>query len=112
LVYTAGALTLLIWLALAGQSLWGLPAGAYALLLGLAIGPQLLGHSSFNWAIKYLSATLVTVAILGEPIGAALLAIVIFDQTLQPLQVLGGALLLGGIAVTTLAERRTQMVGE
>ncbi len=112
LVYSASALTLLIWLGMVGQSLWGLPAGAYALLLGLAIGPQLLGHSSFNWAIKYLSATLVTVAILGEPISAAVLAVIIFDQSLQPLQILGGALLLAGIAVATLAEHRAQVVAE
>lgn len=108
LVYSAAAVILLFGLTLAGQSLWGLSPVAYALLLGLAIGPQLLGHSSFNWAIKYLSATLVTVAILGEPISAAVLAIVVFDQSLQPLQVLGGALLLLGIAVATVAEHHAQ----
>jgi drug/metabolite transporter (DMT)-like permease len=78
----------------------------YLLLLGLAIGPQLLGHTAFNWAIKYLSATFVTVAILGEPIGATIIAVLLLDEQLQPLQLLGGALLLLGIGVATLAERQ------
>lgn len=107
LVYSAAAVLLLIGLPFAGESLWGLPPLAYLLLLGLAIGPQLLGHTAFNWAIKYLSATIVTVAILGEPIGSALLAFVIFQQPVQPLQLVGGAVLLTGIAVATLAEQRT-----
>ncbi len=107
LAYSSGAVVLLIWLALAGQSLFGLSPLAYLLLLGLAIGPQLLGHSAFNWALKYLSATLVTVAILGEPVGSAVLALLILRQPLQPLQLLGGALLLCGITVTTQAERKS-----
>jgi drug/metabolite transporter (DMT)-like permease len=106
LVYSAAAVALLLWMTLAGQSLLGLPPLAYLLLLGLAAGPQLLGHSAFNWALKYLSATLVTVAILGEPVGSAVLALLILRQPLQLLQLLGGALLLIGIAVTTQAERK------
>lgn len=107
LVYSAAAVLLLIGLPFAGETLLGLPPLAYLLLLGLAIGPQLLGHTAFNWAIKYLSATIVTIAILGEPIGSAILAFVIFQQPVQPLQLVGGAVLLTGIAVATLAEQRT-----
>lgn len=106
LVYTTAAVGLLGAMALAGQSLLGLPPLGYLLILGLAIGPQLLGHTAFNWAIKYVSPTLVTVAILGEPLGSAGMALVIFHQTLQPLQLVGGAILLTGIIVATLAERR------
>ena len=113
LVYSAAGVVLLIGMALAGQTLLGLPPLVYLLLLGLAIGPQLLGHTSFNWALKYLSATFVTVAILGEPIGSAVLAVLLLDQLVQPLQLLGGAVLLVGIAVATLAERgRPQVVAE
>jgi drug/metabolite transporter (DMT)-like permease len=108
LVYSAAAILLLVAMTLAGASLWGLDARVYGLLLGLALGPQLLGHTAFNWAIKYLSATIVTVAILGEPIASAILAVVILEQPVQPLQIVGGAVLLSGIAVATLAERRAQ----
>jgi drug/metabolite transporter (DMT)-like permease len=106
LVYTTAALGLLLMMALSGQSLIGLPALGYLLILGLAVGPQLLGHSAFNWAIKYLSPTLVTIAILGEPISSALLALLIFQQPLQPLQLIGGGMLLAGIAIASLAERK------
>ncbi|MEI7768616.1 MAG: DMT family transporter [Chloroflexales bacterium] len=106
LVYTTAAVGLLVAMALAGQSLLGLPPAGYMLILGLALGPQLLGHTAFNWAIKYLSPTLVTIAILGEPIGSAALALAIFHQPLQPLQLIGGGVLLAGIAVASLAERR------
>jgi drug/metabolite transporter (DMT)-like permease len=105
LVYTSAAVGLLLVLAVTGQSLVGLPPAGYLLLLGLAVGPQLLGHTAFNWAIKYLSPTLVTVAILGEPIGSAAMALALFQQPLQPLQLVGGGVLLVGIAVATLAER-------
>lgn len=108
-VYSTAAAVLLVWMSLVGQSLLGLPAIAYLLILGLALGPQLLGHTSFNWAIKYLSATLVTVAILGEPIGSSLLALLLLDQPLRGLQLLGGAVLLAGIAVASVAERRVQV---
>ncbi|HEY0737275.1 MAG TPA: DMT family transporter [Herpetosiphonaceae bacterium] len=106
LVYSSTGLVLLVWMALIGQTLFGLSPLVYLLLLGLAIGPQLLGHTAFNWAIKYLSATFVTVAILGEPIGATIIALFVLDQPLQPLQILGGAVLLVGIGVATLAERQ------
>jgi drug/metabolite transporter (DMT)-like permease len=106
LVYSSAGVVLLLWMALAGHTLLGLSPLVYLLLLGLAIGPQLLGHTAFNWAIKYLSATFVTVAILGEPIGATIIAVLLLDEQLQPLQLLGGALLLLGIGVATLAERQ------
>ena len=109
LVYSSAAIFLLIWMALAGQSLLGFPPGIYLLLLALAVGPQLLGHTSFNWAIKYLSATLIAVVILGEPIGSSLLALIVFpEQRLQALQVAGGVLLLAGIVVATLGESRDE----
>ena len=113
LVYSAAAVVLLVWMLLAGGSLRGLPSTVYLLLLALALGPQLLGHTAFNWSIKYLSATFVTVAILGEPISSTILALMLLpEQGLQPLQVAGGAVLLAGIAVATLAERHIQPESE
>lgn len=108
MVYSTAAVVLVAWMTLAGQSLWGLPPLVYLLLLGLALGPQLLGHTAFNWSIRYISATVVTVAILGEPIGSALLAYVLLAEPVRLLQALGGLTLLCGIAVATLAEHRSQ----
>ncbi|MFQ3632966.1 DMT family transporter [Roseiflexus sp.] len=111
LVYTSAAVALLIAaLAFAGTSnplelFGGYPPLAYLLLLSLAIGPQLLGHTAFNWSLRYLSATFVTVALLGEPIGSALLALILFGEWFAPLQLAGFVLLLIGIAVAARGER-------
>ena len=112
LVYSSAAVLLLM-IAIATELVQGgnistlldIPPVGWLLLLGLALGPQLLGHTSFNWALRYLSATFVAVAILGEPIGSALLALCMFNETFQPLQLAGFAILLIGIAVAAAAER-------
>jgi drug/metabolite transporter (DMT)-like permease len=110
LVYTSAAVILLC-IAL-GSGAWrfdqagpGYSPVAYLLVLGLAVGPQLLGHTAFNWSLRHLSATFVAIATLGEPIGAALLALLLFRQTFQPIQLLGFVVLLTGIAVAARGER-------
>jgi len=108
LVYAAAAVVLLAAMALAGQGLLGLPPFAYLLLLALAVGPQLLGHTAFNYALGALSATFVAVAILGEPIGSALFALVLFGETFAPLQLAGFVLLLAGILLASRDERRAE----
>ncbi len=106
LVYSTAALVLL---ALAWQmgalSLNYTPLG-YLLIVLLAIGPQLIGHSAYNWALKYVSATFVTVTILAEPIGATLLAIPLFGQVPSAVKLVGGAFVLAGIYLAARAETR------
>ncbi len=104
-VYTSAAVILLLWAVLARQPLLGFSPGAYLLVLGLALGPQLLGHTAFNYALSALSATFVAVAILGEPIGSALLALLFFHESFAALQLGGFMLLLGGIIVASLGEQ-------
>ncbi len=114
LAYTSAAVFLVVAaLVFAGDSLRALPGFpplAFALLLGLAIGPQLLGHTSFNWALRYLSATFIAVTILGEPIGSALLALLLFGEWFGQLQLAGFALLLIGIFVAASGERHAPAV--
>ena len=74
-------------------------------LLLMALGPQILGHSSFNWALGYLSATYVTVATLGDPIGSTLLAWWLLGEQPSLWSAVGGALTLVGIAIASYAER-------
>ena len=83
-----------------------LPAGGYAprawlWFVLLALIPQLLGHSSYNWALKYLPATYVSVAALGEPIGSTLLAVILLGEIPAPLKIVGGALILAGIFIAS-----------
>jgi drug/metabolite transporter (DMT)-like permease len=101
LVYLSAAITLLVCALLAHTPLIGFTTLAWACLAGLAIGPQLLGHTGINWSLKHAPAAVVAVVILGEPVASALLAWWIFDERFQPLQLVGFSLLLLGIFLST-----------
>jgi drug/metabolite transporter (DMT)-like permease len=74
-------------------------------LLLLALGPQIIGHSALNWALRYVSATYVTIATLAEPIGATLLAWWLLQEKPSQWAAIGGTLILIGITVASRAER-------
>jgi len=105
LAYTVAAMLLGVALAAGGTSLSALPAPAWGLMLLLAIGPQLFGHTAFNWAVRRLTATFVAIAILGEPVGAALLAWFFFEEGFTTLQLAGFVILLAGIFVVARGEK-------
>jgi len=75
------------------------------MVLLLAVGPQLLGHSSLNYALGQLPATLVTVAALGEPVGSAVLALLLLGEVPGWPVLAGGVLILVGIALAGRGER-------
>jgi len=106
LVYGAAAGVLLLAVLATGGPMLGFAAAAYAVLLALAVGPQLAGHTAFNWALRYLSPAFIAIAILGEPVGAALLAFLILGERVAPLELAGFVLLLLGIYCAARAERR------
>lgn len=105
IVYSAAALALIVLATIAGQPLWGFSAAAWAFLIAIALGPQLMGHTVFNWALKRVSATLIALTILGEPIGSALLALFLFDEGFSGLQICGFLLLLAGIYLGARSEQ-------
>jgi len=105
LVYGAAAGVLLLAVLATGGQMLGFAAAAYAVLLALAVGPQLGGHTAFNWALRYLSPAFIAIAILGEPVGAALLAFLILGERVAPLELAGFVLLLIGIYCAARAER-------
>jgi drug/metabolite transporter (DMT)-like permease len=104
-VYGVAAVVMLVVVVATRQQMFGFALETYGWVLYLALGPQLIGHTSFNWALRYLSATYVTVTLLSEPIGAALLAWWLLGEAPRQLEVVGGALILGGIAIASRAER-------
>jgi drug/metabolite transporter (DMT)-like permease len=73
-------------------------------MLALAVFPQLIGHSTYNWALRYVSATVVSVSLLGEPIGASLLAVVLLGEVPGAVELVGGALILVGIFLAARSE--------
>ena len=104
---TTSAIPRLIAALVAGLSLIGQPApysaGALGWIALLAIGPQLIGHSSLNYALKYLPTTFVAMATLGEPIGSTVLAFVVLHEQPSLATWIGGALILAGIAAASHA---------
>lgn len=98
-VYVSAAVFLLLAVWAWGYSLLGYSRTTYLMCLLLALVPQLLGHMSLNWALRFVPATLVTVAILGEPVAATGWARLILNETPTLSQVVGGALILSGIGV-------------
>ncbi len=96
-VYGMAAAALLLLMLAAGQSPFGYAPLTYFWLLLLAIVPQLLGHSTFNWALGFLPASHVAITLLGEPIGSTILAFLLLQESPGTLELLGGALILLGI---------------
>jgi drug/metabolite transporter (DMT)-like permease len=91
-----------------GGSPLGYPPKVYLWFLLLAIVPQLMGHSTFNWALRYLSAAYVSVTLLGEPIGSTILAYAFLNETPTTLKIFGAILILAGIYIATRSEAETQ----
>lgn len=84
-----------------GLPLVDYPPREWALFVGMAIGPGLFGHTVVNWALKYVKSSVVSVSLLGEPIGSTLLALAVFGEVPGTFTIVGGVVVLVGIAVTT-----------
>ena len=71
------------WIAVAAShaQVRGLPARCYLAVLALAVGPQLIGHTTLNWALRDSPAARVAIVVSGEPILASLLAWACFAET-------------------------------
>jgi drug/metabolite transporter (DMT)-like permease len=96
-VYTISTIVLFVYDIALGHSLYPYPMQDWFVFLGLAIFPTLLGHTIFNWAIKWLSTNTISMAILGEPIGAAILAYFILQEKITVSQTLGTTVIMLGI---------------
>ncbi len=101
LVYGVALVVLLFAAALTGARVWPQPTHEVAILAALAVGPMLLGHTGMNWALRYLPAFVVSVAVLGEPVGASVLAAALpwIHEVPPGATLAGGALVLAGIAL-------------
>ncbi|MBN1485729.1 MAG: DMT family transporter [Chloroflexia bacterium] len=104
-VYAVAAAVLSPVALLLGEPLTGYSLPTWIYILLLALGPQLLGHSSLNYALEQLSAVFVTVVALGEPLGSAVLAFLLLGEAPPHVTLLGGALILAGIVLTSRGER-------
>jgi len=106
LCYGAAAVLLLIVNSVSGVRMSGFSSHTWLIFLCIAIIPQILGHSCYNFALGYLSAGFIAVALLGEPIGGSVLAYFMFDELPAPIMFLGFAFLMSAIVIAAIGEQK------
>jgi drug/metabolite transporter (DMT)-like permease len=106
LVYSSSALFLLIASFSFRIPFTGYRSSSYMFMVLLAIVPQLIGHTSINWALKHLKASMIAISALGEPIGASILAYVIFQERISSFQGAGIMLIFLAIIIASRKGRK------
>ena len=106
LVYGVAMLTLVVIVLVGRQPMLGFSLPAYGWMLALGLLPQLVGHSTLNWALRHLSATYVSIVTLAEPLGSGLLAYIVLGEAVSWSTGAGGALVLAGIYIASQGEMR------
>lgn len=97
--YSTGALVLLPLPLLLGSTYLGYPVAVYFYILLMAIASQVVGHTTLNWAVRWISPTLVTLTILFEPVSSSFLGCLLFNEVPRLLVLVGAVVLLGGVAI-------------
>jgi drug/metabolite transporter (DMT)-like permease len=97
LAYSTAAVVLIVMAVVAGEAFGGYSDRTYLFLVLLALVPQLVGHTALNRSLGYLPAVAVTIAVLGEPVGATILGALFLDEVPSAVEVAGGLLVLVGV---------------
>jgi len=99
-VYSVCAVGLLGVALVQGVPLLGYASVEWGYFLAMAVGPGVFGHTVLNWALEHVESAVVSVSLLGEPVGSTLLAMVLLAEIPNAWTVAGGAVVLGGIVLT------------
>ena len=108
IIYLSAAVFLFAAAFILGEPVWPYPWQEIALFLLLAGVSTILGHTVYNWSLKYVTAPLVSASLLGEPILASLLAAVLLAELPSPYIFIGGALILIGVLFVLYDELRNK----
>jgi drug/metabolite transporter (DMT)-like permease len=103
-VYAVAAVALGAAMLVSGTPFVGFPAEAWVLFAAMTAGPQFLGHTVFNHLLGEVKASVVSVALLAEPVGATLLGLAIYHERPGAQVIVGAIVVLAGVAVTVFAE--------
>ncbi|WP_053367488.1 DMT family transporter [Bacillus sp. FJAT-27245] len=109
LVYLVSSITLFFYVLGTGESFIPKQESDWIHFILLALLPTLLGHSLFNWVVKWISTSVISMAILFEPIGAAVLAYFLLGESVMWSQVIGGGVVIAGIGLFIISERRIKV---
>jgi len=101
MVYGTAAVILVGLVVVSGKQIFGFSGKAYLWLFLLALIPQLIGHSTINWALGLLPAAYVAVTLLGEPVGSSILAAIFLREFPGFVQGLGAIFIFVGILVAS-----------
>jgi drug/metabolite transporter (DMT)-like permease len=101
IVYTVAAFILIILSLILNIPFTGYRTSSYLYMVLLAILPQLIGHTAFNWALKHIKASMVAITILGEPIGATILAYLFFNESVSIFQIIGVVAIFAAILISS-----------
>jgi drug/metabolite transporter (DMT)-like permease len=107
LLYLTAAAVLFVTALAAGSPLWPYPWQEFAIFFALAIVSTIFGHTILNWSLRYLPAAFVSVSMLGEPVGASILAYFLLSEVPSIGVLIGGAMVLAGIMLTAGSEMRS-----
>ncbi|WP_449537359.1 DMT family transporter [Ferdinandcohnia sp. Marseille-Q9671] len=105
-VYSISTITLFLYVVIFKYPLGGYSNHDWMYFLLLAIIPTLLGHNLFNWSLKWVSTSTISVSILFEPVGAAILAYFILSEKIILTQVIGAVIIVLGIWLYSVGERK------
>jgi drug/metabolite transporter (DMT)-like permease len=83
------------------------PARDWLIFLALAVVCTILGHTVFNWVLRYVQASVVSVSVLGEPLGAIVWASLFLKEYPTLRQMIGAGLIFAGLFVFTRASVRS-----
>jgi len=111
LVYGIASICALVVMAVTSTPLAGFRAQGYLVLLAMGLVPQLLGHSSLNYLLEYFHAALVSMFTQLEPIGSAILAVLVFGELPPAKQIAGSIVILIGVLLASRGEIRTADTG-
>jgi drug/metabolite transporter (DMT)-like permease len=100
-IYGVCAVALLVTALTGSVPLSGYPTREWLLFLAMAVGPGIFGHTLINWSLAHVESGVVSVSLLAEPVGSALLALVLLTEVPGPWTVVGGGVVLAGIYVTS-----------
>lgn len=106
IVYGISSITLIVYNLLSQKPFFGYPADHWWVFLALAIIPTFFGHTLFNWAIRWLSTSTISMAIIFEPVGASLLAYIILEEQITWSQWLGGTIVIFGLFLFIVSTSR------
>jgi drug/metabolite transporter (DMT)-like permease len=106
IVYTTCSLILAVAMVAVGTPFSGYDGRTWGIFALLTIGPQIMGHTVFNYLLAFLEASVVVISIMAEPVGATLLALVVLHESPSGAALVGGSVILVGVYVAITAQTR------